>query len=300
MATYETRARFGAVTFPTKASDSRDGFTGDPSLRIFANYLKAYINKYVLPLWSTTFHPDVDPLPVKEVLPDDPYEGVSVQDLPALYVYRQVYQGQAMQTAIDLEIVPSQFTIVWIPPIEINEERKIKTGFANAVAKCIYSAVQKGMDPVFQVEGFEHEEGTFIYRTELMNVYTIRVSEGKWSKIDIHMAPVVDDNGNSQDNIAQYPCLFVNINIEEMYERGITDDPELPNDEYDYNLGMGLTIDHGDDITDADRLLIPPARGTLQKCYEKYNRFEWYRILIRILTKTAILVVWFLLNLFKA
>jgi hypothetical protein len=262
MASYETRARFGALTVPFKPrSGERDGFVADPSLRLFANYLKVYINKYVLPLWRSTFDETIDPLPVKEILPDDPYEGVSVQDLPAMYIYRQVYQGQAMQQALELSVVPSQFTIVWIPPIEINEERKIKTSFANAVARCIYAATHKGMDPAFQVEGFEHPEGTYIYREELMNVYTIRVSEGKWSKIDIHMGNV---DGEYGDQIAQYPCLIVNINIEELYEHGITDDDELPDDEYDYNVGLDMTIDHGDpDITGVNRLIIPPARGTL-------------------------------------
>ncbi len=194
-----------------------------------------------------------------------------------------------MQMALELEVVPSQFTVVWIPPEDIQEERKIKSSFANAIAKAVYSATQRGMDPDFQVEGFEHEEGTFIYQPKLMNVYTIRVSEGKWSKVDIYMQSTGDDNG---EPVAQYPALFININIEEMYEHGITDDDDLPDDEYDYTKGLDLTIDHGDvDITGADQLKIPPARGTLQSCV-LFKLLKLYLTLIPISMKTEILAVW--------
>lgn len=252
MASYESRIRIGGSTLPVK-TQGREGAPGDQSLYLFGNYLKAYINKYVGNAWRSTFLDESDP--ILTMINDDPYEGVSISDLPALYVYRQVFQGQSIQLGVDFEIIPSQITLVWIPSEEMDEERKIKSRFANLVSKAIYGAVQRGQDPVFQVEGFEHDEGTFIYNEKLMNVYSIRVSEGKWSKIDMYLG----GDGQDSEARAQFPCLFVNINIEEMYERSITDDEELPDDEYDYNVGLDLTVNHGADITDVDRLITPPA-----------------------------------------
>jgi hypothetical protein len=285
MATYEPRDRIGANTIPGKPN-GRDGFAGDENLRVFGSFMQVYINETMGAQWRSVF--DDESQPVATLLNDDPYEGVSNQDLPALFVYRQVYQGQSMQLGVDLEVIPSQITLVWMPSIEMLEERKVKTGFVNAIAKAIYSGTERGKHPAFQIEGFEHEEGTFIYQPKIMNLYSIRVSEGKWSKVDLYLG--TDDQGNPEK--AEFPCLFVNINIEEMYERSITDDPELSDDEFDYSGGIKFTIIHAPNIEDADSRILsalssfsPLTRRalvlTLAKCVI-LELFECY--LIRIFT----------------
>lgn len=257
MATYETRARIGRNTFPSKP-EGRLGTAGDPNLLIFGSYLQAFINKYVGDLWRSVCVQSNnsgylgEAQPVANVIYDDPYEGISSQDLPALFVYRQVYQGSNIQLATDIEILPSQLTVVWMPSVDMIEERRIKDNLSNAIAKAIYVATARGKDPSFQVPGFENDEGTFIYQPKIMNLWTIRVSEGKWSKIDLYMGS--DERGNSPK--FEYPCLFVNINIEEFYEKSITDDPDLSDEEFDYNHGIDFTVDHGDVITDVDRLIL--------------------------------------------
>lgn len=235
MATYETRARIGSLTLPAKPTE-RDGFCGDENLRIFGSFVQTYVNKYVGNLWRTIYFDESEP--IKTLLSDDPKDGVLDDDLPALYVYRQIYHREPINLAVDLKIIPSQFTCVWIPSKELLFERKIKTGLANAVAKAIYSATERGMDPSFQIEGFEHEQGTFIYQRKLMNVYSIDVSEGKWSKVDMYLS----GDRNDEQSTSSFPCLYVNINVQEQYERGVTDDPDLPNDQYDFNNSIEYTV----------------------------------------------------------
>lgn len=221
MATYEPNDRYGAVTIASEP-DKRDSFSGDPGLRIYAEYLQAFLNTRLRRLWTSVYDHRG---PVVAISGNDPYEGVSTEDLPQLFVYRQLFPTKFSNLAPDLELFPSQIQICWIPPVETLEERKIKEPIAATVARAITNATQRGRDPSYRhpsdTDPNSVHEGTFIYGEQFMNTYSVNVWEGKWSKIDMYGS---GDNVMDSEARQTYPALFMTINVEEMRERSFDED----------------------------------------------------------------------------
>jgi hypothetical protein len=238
MATYATNDRVGAQTMPYSGA-ARDGFGGDRGLGIFAEYLKAFVNKDLRTLWTNLYGPSV-PGPVVTLYGTDPYESVSTAELPSLFVYRQLFTRAQYTLAPELEIICSQIQVCWIPPaFETLEERLVKEPMAAPFANSIIVAVQRGRDPSFKraddPDPNSQYEGTFIYAKEFCNFHSINFREGKWSKIDQYNG---GDNMLDQTAKMNFPALFLTFDVEESRERSFDEQ----SDEFDHSQAGSLDL----------------------------------------------------------
>lgn len=255
MATYLARERVGAdIVADGDTKVVRDGFGGDRSLKIFAEYLRAFVNRYLRKRWVMLYGEHVSG-PIDTLVGRDAYEGVAESELPCLFVYRQLFTKAAYALSSNVDVLPSQIQICWVPPTyETMEERHLKEPFAAMVARRLYVAIERGRDPSYihpdDDDPNSQVEGTFIYGPKFMNPYTVSIREGKWSKIDSYGGgeSPVDPTARQM-----FPALFITVDVEEWRENEFEDE-DFPDNEFDDNAGLDARLSNDDGATYPDWL----------------------------------------------
>lgn len=141
---------FGETTFPVALPTlDRDEAAGDPLLTRLGAFIKACVLAECGEAWAELYPGET---PIAAVRFHDPNDGVfDDRDLPALFLYRS---RQSLDRVTDDWIDDrSEVTALWVPPLSELGRKGERSPFANAIAKAMSAALNRGADPSWKVDG---------------------------------------------------------------------------------------------------------------------------------------------------
>lgn len=205
----------GGTVTPVANPPIADEGIGDPLLQFLGSYLQTILNVYGITLWQQVM--PGTPLVVTVKLHDPTKDGFVTSGLPALYVYRsEDLATQVEWVADDYRSAIGQIHIVWVPPDDVVDKRRLRVSIGNLVLKLIDSAVENDRDPQWIVTG-DTDPQAAANGSQLL-AYTgaewFDNPKAKWIKISLPM--------QSSGDPKTYDALQIDMTVRELLLRDIT------------------------------------------------------------------------------
>jgi hypothetical protein len=197
-----------------------DEVVGDVLLAYLGSYLMTVLNGYGTTLWQ-----EVMPMSqlVEQVFFHDPEKnGINTRDLPALFVFREDddVATQVEWIADDYRSAIGMIHIIWVPPDDAVDKRRLRVAMGNAIKNIIDSCVEAGRDLSWQVAGDSDPQAQY-YGSQLLEwcgAEWLDTPKSKWRKLNIGML-----EGSPSKT---YDAFAIDYSVRELLIRDITVYPE--------------------------------------------------------------------------
>lgn len=131
-----------------------------------------------------------EPLVRKSFTHDPEQYDFKAGDLPALYVFRTGSASKPETTAEDIRISTERVRIFWVLPPADQIKQAARSRAVAWVAKLLDTAIQRGRDPSWFVEGDPDESAPYEGSVLLRHAGLIWMEGGQWSHARIAIKPI--------------------------------------------------------------------------------------------------------------
>lgn len=181
---------------------------------MLGGYLAAVIRRYAGDAWATLL-PGADGQIVKNVFTHDPEQyDFKANDLPALYLFRAGSAKDPENLTADWRVTTDKVSIFWILPPR--EGVSVMPAIARAVpfvAKLIDSALRRGRDPSYIVEGDTDPQAPRYGSVVIRAAGLMQMNGGQWKS---GLVAIKNFHGDKKNE--PFAALMSQITITEVFD----------------------------------------------------------------------------------
>jgi len=202
---------WGRVTIPSgPGGDGRAA--GDPALSVILEFLKAFVSTdgNATAAWQAIY-PRTPP--IAAVFPHNPADGsFSVEYLPALYMWRE--SAREERAADDWLREITQVKALWVYPLALQDNQRIRAPFANTLAKVLNTGLERGRTPSWTFpndpDPVSVSEGS---------VYWLAAGFESFALDSWKVAKLVVEGTSGERDV--YPAIELTFSMQENFEYGL-------------------------------------------------------------------------------